>query len=100
MNLDQSSQEKERIHIMVSGRVQGVGFRAFVQRTANELGLSGWVRNVGPNQVETIAEGNPQVLKSFLEAVFTGPRGSRINESNFHWEIPIGDLTSFEIRFR
>ena len=100
MNLDQSSLGKERIHIMVTGRVQGVGFRAFVQHTANELGLSGWVRNVGSNQVKVIAEGKPQILKIFLEAVLTGPRGSRINESNFNWEIPLGDLPSFEIRFR
>jgi len=95
----QPTHESGRIHIYVTGRVQGVGFRAFVQHTAVELGLCGWVRNVGYNQVETIAEGSPQVLDHFLEAVRTGPRGARVNGSNFNWEIPLGEFKAFEIRF-
>ena len=88
------------IHIFVSGKVQGVGFRAFVQRTADELGLSGWVRNVGFNQVETVAEGSPDVLKRFLETIRVGPRSGRVDDVNFNWEVPLGEFDRFEIRYR
>lgn len=98
--MDQPLLETSCIHIFVTGRVQGVGFRAFVQHSAEELGLTGWVRNVGFSQVETLAEGLPQVLKHFLELVLTGPRGARVNGSNFYWEKPLGDFTSFEIRYK
>lgn len=98
--MDQSTTEKERIHIFITGRVQGVGFRAFVQYTATELGLFGWVRNVGWKEVETIAEGTHEVLLRFLEAVLTGPRGSRIDDSKVEWELAQDDLPSFEIRYR
>ena len=46
-----------RVHIWVKGRVQGVGFRAFVQQNALPIGVTGWVRNVGYNTVEAVAEG-------------------------------------------
>jgi acylphosphatase len=91
--------ETGRIHIFVSGKVQGVGFRAFVQRTADEFGLSGWVRNVGFNQVETVAEGSPDVLKRFLETIRVGPRSGRVDDVNFNWEVPLGEFGRFEIRY-
>jgi len=89
-----------RIHILVTGRVQGVGFRAFVQHMANDLDLVGWVRNRGFNQVETIAEGDSQILIKFLEILRIGPRGARVEETHFEWENPSGEFTTFEIRFR
>jgi acylphosphatase len=98
--MDQTPLETSCIHIFVTGRVQGVGFRAFVQHSAEELGITGWVRNVGFSQVETLAEGHPEILKRFLELVLTGPRGARVHESNFNWEKPLGDFTNFEIRYK
>jgi len=97
--MDQPALETGRIHIFVTGRVQGVGFRAFVQRIGVELNLTGWVRNLGYHQVETVAEGNPQILKQFLEAVRTGPRNSLVDELNFDWEVPLGEYHSFQVRF-
>ena len=88
-----------RIHLFVSGKVQGVGFRAYVQQTANKLGLCGWVRNVGYSQVETVAEGNRVVLKRFVEAVRSGPRMGRVDEFDLKWEDPLGDFKHFDIRF-
>jgi len=52
-----------RLHIWVIGRVQGVGFRAFVLQSGPLFGLKGWVHNVGFNQVETVAEGRREVLE-------------------------------------
>lgn len=90
--------ETARVHIWVTGRVQGVGFRAFVQQSALLSGLRGWVRNVGYDQVETVAEGPRSVLERFVETVRTGPRVSRVDQSRVEWEPPTGEFASFFIR--
>jgi acylphosphatase len=58
----------------VSGRVQGVCFRDFVQRRASELGLAGWTRNLDDGRVEVYAVGNPDALSELAAALHTGPR--------------------------
>jgi acylphosphatase len=90
--------EKARIHIRVSGRVQGVGFRAFVEQTGLMLGLAGWVRNVGWNEVEAVAEGGRAALEEFARAVERGPRGARVEEAHVEWEPPTGEFRRFEVR--
>ncbi len=97
--MTQNIPPKKRIHLLVTGKVQGVGFRAYVQHAANKLGLSGWVRNVGYSQVETVAEGIPEILKLFIEAVRTGPRSGRVDNLDSSWEVPLEDLKKFEIKF-
>lgn len=87
-----------RVHIWVRGRVQGVGFRAFVQQSAVVMGLKGWVRNIGWDQVETIAEGDKPVLERFIEAVRTGPRASQVEDARVEWEPASGECQSFQIR--
>ena len=87
--------EPARIHIRVTGRVQGVGFRAFVMQAGTLFGLTGWVRNVGYDQVETVAEGRREVLLRFLESVKTGPRPSRVDEAQVDWETPTGEFKHF-----
>ncbi len=93
-----SSSEPTRVHIRVTGRVQGVGFRAFVQRAGTLFGLSGWVQNVGYDQVETVAEGPRKVLEQFVESVKIGPRVSYVEEAKVEWETPQGDCKHFEVR--
>ncbi len=63
----------------VSGRVQGVGFRYFVQRTATELGVGGWVRNRPDGSVEAHGEGTPDLLTAFRAALEQGPPVSRVD---------------------
>jgi acylphosphatase len=87
-----------RLHIWVTGRVQGVGFRMFVQQSGTLFGLAGWVRNLGYDQVETVAEGRRDVLQRFSVVVKTGPRASRIDESREEWETPTGEFERFEVR--
>jgi len=87
-----------RVHIWVTGRVQGVGFRAFVLQSGPYFGLSGWVRNVGYDQVETVAEGPKDVLERFIEAVKTGPRASRVEEATVEWETPTGEFDGFFVK--
>jgi acylphosphatase len=90
---------KKSIHIRVWGRVQGVGFRAFVAQQADLLGVTGWVRNIGWNQVETRAEGHEEVLKAFLEIVKKGPAVSRVEKHEVVWD-DFGDrFDAFQVRW-
>jgi acylphosphatase len=66
-------------HYLVKGRVQGVGFRWFVQREAAEIGLKGWVRNTDEGHVEIVAAGDPEDLTELKEALRKGSRGSRVD---------------------
>lgn len=90
--------EHSRVHIWVRGRVQGVGFRAYVQQTAHMLGLNGWVRNVGWDQVETLAEGEKALLERLIEAVRAGPRASFVEDTRVEWEQATGEFDSFQVR--
>jgi len=90
--------EKHRVHLMISGRVQNVGFRAYVQDVGSLLVLTGWVRNVSYNQVESVAEGPMEVLHEFINRVWQGPRGSRVDDVSIAWEPYTGEFLKFVIR--
>ena len=66
-------------HYLVKGRVQGVGFRWFVQREAAEIGLRGWVRNTEDGHVEVVAAGSSEDLAELRAALHKGSRGSRVD---------------------
>jgi acylphosphatase len=66
-------------HYLVRGRVQGVGFRWFVQREAAEIGLRGWVRNTEDGHVEIVAAGSADDLAELKTALHKGSRGSRVD---------------------
>jgi acylphosphatase len=66
-------------HYLVKGRVQGVGFRWFVQREASELGLKGWVRNTEEGHVEIVAAGSTEDLAELKIELRKGSRGSRVD---------------------
>jgi acylphosphatase len=87
-----------RVHVHVEGRVQGIGFRAYVQQAGAMLDLTGWVRNVGYDKVETVAEGPRAKVEEFVEAVRTGPRGSRVAEIKVEWEMVLNEFDRFEVR--
>lgn len=65
--------------MLISGRVQGVGFRAFVAEAAGRLGLSGWVRNLGDGRVEVLAEGGAAALDALAAACGRGPLLARVD---------------------
>lgn len=67
------------LEIRITGRVQGVGYRAFVQKTAVGLGLAGWVRNLPDGSVEAFAQGPIDRMESFLLALRRGPPGARVD---------------------
>ena len=87
-----------RVHAWVQGRVQAVGFRAFVQQNAIRIGVSGWVRNVGYDTVESVAEGTKGQIEEFLAMVKRGPLGSRVDESRVEWEQVTGEFEAFRVK--
>ena len=88
-----------RAHVWVKGIVQGVGFRAHVEYAARQIGgLTGWVRNVGYNTVEAVAEGEREKVERFIEWMKEGPRMSRVDESRVEWEDVTGEFREFGVR--
>ncbi|MDX9992486.1 MAG: acylphosphatase [Anaerolineales bacterium] len=92
------SEPNQRLQIWVTGRVQGVGFRAFTARAAQTLGLRGWVRNLGYDQVEALAEGQRADLEAFAQIVRSGPRASRVDEFRHEWLSASGEFDGFAVR--
>jgi acylphosphatase len=73
------------VHLLIRGRVQGVGFRYFVASGARALGVDGSVRNCSSGDVEVEAEGDRAALQALVEAVRQGPAGARITHVEEHW---------------
>jgi len=90
--------KKVRVHIFVSGSVQGVFFRDSARRKAEKLGIAGWVKNLPDGRVEIIAEGKEQQVKELIEWAERGPLIARVDNLNVEWEKYEGGLNSFEIR--
>ena len=83
----------------VRGRVQGVGFRAFVYDQARRLGLGGSVRNCWDGSVEVVAEGPRDRLERLLDVLREGPRAARVEGVEVRWDGPSADPpTGFEVR--
>jgi len=87
-----------RLHAIVEGRVQGVGFRAFVEQVASELGVTGWVRNRWNSSVEVLAEGSQVQLEALLEALRRGPRMSYVDTVTPEWGEASGEFHYFAVR--
>ena len=83
---------------LVSGRVQRVGFRWFVQQAASVENLHGWVRNLPDGRVEIQAEGEAESLERFERQVRVGPPGSRVEEIDTTDLGATGHDTGFEVR--
>ena len=82
---------------VVRGRVQGVGFRWFVESEARRLGVSGWVRNNLDGTVEVLAMGSEQQLAELAKKLREGPRASRVDEVSESSADPVSGLTTFRI---
>lgn len=88
-----------RVHIFVSGRVQGVFYRSNTRRKALELGLKGWVRNLRDGRVEVVAEGDEEQLGRLIEWCRRGPPMARVMGLEVRWEDPTGEYDNFEVRY-
>ena len=84
---------------IVSGRVQLVMYRDFVQRKASSLGIAGEVRNLPDGTVEVIAEGDRQTLETLIENLNQGPLLARVDEVKVGWREPVGTFKGFIIKY-
>jgi acylphosphatase len=87
-----------RLHAIISGHVQGVGYRYFVQQHARRLGLNGFVRNMGSSQVEVIAQGPRPDLDDLLAMLYEGPSAADVTNVQASWGEPQDGLDSFKVR--
>jgi len=82
---------------LVRGRVQGVGFRWFVEREARMLGVAGWVRNNADGAVEVLAQGTREQLSALFNRLLQGPRAARVDDVDASEVPPTKGLTTFRI---
>lgn len=90
--------EAKRLHAVVHGRVQGVGFRAYTATSAARLELTGWVRNRYNGTVETVAEGPQPALDVFLRDLQRGPGPSNVTHVDADWQPATGEFNAFRVR--
>jgi acylphosphatase len=88
---------KVAAHILVHGRVQGVGYRFFAQDLAESLGLVGWVRNCPDGTVECYVEGSRPAIEDFIQRLEDGPSMAHVESVSADWQAPQGVHTSFSI---
>jgi acylphosphatase len=89
----------ERLHLRITGRVQGVFFRAHTQETASSLGLTGWVRNTYDGSVEVLAEGDRSKLEALRNWCRKGPPGAHVSAMEERWEAATGEFSHFGISY-
>ena len=87
-----------RVHLLVSGRVQGVSFRAYTVDEARRLGVHGWVRNLPDGRVEAEAEGERASLLALVRWCQLGPPAARVDGVEATWRPHAGDLGPFAAR--
>lgn len=91
--------EPTALRVVLSGRVQGVAFRAFVLRNALPLGVTGYVKNLPDGRVEVVAEGDRPQLERLLLLLKQGPPVARIDHVTSRWSSPTGSYRQFVIEF-
>jgi acylphosphatase len=87
----------ERLHGVIHGNVHGVGFRYFLLREAQRLGLRGWVRNRDDGTVEFVAEGRRADLDKLRKAAERGPQLAQVERVDAEWSTATGGLDSFDL---
>jgi len=88
----------KRLHTIVHGRVQGVGFRYFVMESVRGLDITGWVRNRYDGTVEVMAEGSKSSLDQLLVMLKRGPRSSNVLKVKEDWSQATGEYSGFSVR--
>ena len=88
-----------RAEIVVNGLVQGVGFRYFVQREANKLGVKGFVKNLFTGEVLTVVEGEKAIVEEMIKKIRVGPSHASVKSCKVDWQEPKNEFKDFEVRF-
>ena len=88
-----------RAHVFVSGKVQGVYYRASTRDAASEKGVEGWVRNLDDGRVEAVFEGEEDAVKEIVEWCHKGSRHAEVENVEVEWEEPTSEFDGFDIRY-
>ena len=84
-------------HVTVTGRVQGVFFRAWMREQAVELGVTGWIRNCPDGRVDTHIEGDEAAVQQLVERLHRGPPEAKVEDVHV-WNVELFDFDDFEVR--
>ncbi len=90
--------KKVRAHLRISGRVQGVSFRYYIQDIAQSLRIKGWIKNCWDGKVEVLMEGEEDKIKELIDCCYRGPRSAVVEKIDVKWEKYRGEFNSFSIR--
>ena len=90
---------KTNVHVIISGRVQGVWFRASTKQKAEQLGLTGWVRNTHDGNVEAVFEGEERTVNQMIGWCYTGPPLSKVNNVEIKKQNPTNGFDDFSIKY-
>jgi acylphosphatase len=88
-----------RAEILLTGLVQGVGFRYFVTRHAERLGLKGYTRNLYSGEVEIVVEGERYKIEELISEVKTGPSHAHVNKCRVEWAESKNEFTTFGVKY-
>ena len=91
--------EKIRVHIFVSGKVQGVFFRENAKKKAEKLAVQGWIKNLRDGRVEAVFEGHRKNIEEMVDWARKGPIWAKIDDFSLVWEDYQGEFKQFEIRY-
>lgn len=89
----------KRVRLIISGYVQGIGFRAWVRKGARQLGVTGWVKNREDEAVEVVAEGNNYALTQLVNLCHTGPPAASVSRVDETKEQYTGEFQEFHIAY-
>jgi len=90
---------KSSVHVIISGRVQGVWFRASTKQKAEELGLTGWVRNTSDGNVEAVFEGEDNLVKEMISWCHHGPVLSKVKKVEVTKQNVTNAFDNFSVRY-
>ncbi len=90
--------EKVRAEIIAEGLVQGVGFRYFITRNAESLGLKGYVKNLFSGEVQTVIEGEKSKIEDLHNKIKSGPSHSQVSNTKIVWRENKDEFNQFEVR--
>ncbi len=91
--------EKVRVHIIVSGQVQGVFFRDYTQKKAQSLGITGWVKNLPDGKVEIVLEGEKERINQMINWIKVGPPLAKVTNLEIEWQKCQEEFDHFEIKY-
>jgi len=90
---------KSKVHVIISGRVQGVWFRSSTKNKAEQLGITGWVRNTSDGNVEAVFEGDEKIIEEMLEWCNHGPPQAKVDNVEVEKQPAFDEFDQFSFRY-